>query len=124
MPPLSFSLPRILTDDLDVKGKIMAWLDENQYEYNTFAERGQNRKAFLLRGLIHGDDTFNINSVGNALHEVGVTGNAAITRFLTGFMKRNPNDNAAPIYQITLDHDADDSNLLKIATINNFCVRF
>lgn len=120
----SFSLPRILTDDLGVKGKIMAWLDEKQIEYNTFAERGQKRKAFLLRGLMHGDDTFNINSIGSALHEVGVTGNAAITRFLTGFMKRNPNDNAAPIYQITLDHDADDSNLLKIATINNFCVRF
>lgn len=119
----SFSLPRILTDDLDTKSKIKAWLDANHIEYNTFAERGQKRKAYLLRGLMHGEDSVNLTSIDRALNDVGITGNATITRFLTGYMKRNPENKATPIYQITLDHDANDSNLLKIATINNFCVK-
>lgn len=120
----SFSLPRILTDDLDTKHKVKEWLDAGHHEYNSYAERGQKRKSYLLRGLIHGSDETNVESIGRALADVGVTGDATITRFLTGYMKRNPNNNAAPIYQITLDHNSDDSNISKIATINNFCVRF
>lgn len=119
----SFSLPRILIDDLNIKSQIKAWLDENHIEYNTFAERGQKRKSYLLRGLMHGDDDSNISLIGTALNEVGVTGQAAIRRFLTGFMKRNPEYNSTPIYQITLNHDSDDSNLQKITTIKSFCVR-
>lgn len=120
----SFSLPRILTDDLDTKHQIKEWLDAHHHEYNSYAERGQKRKSYLLRGLIHGTDVTNVESIGRALADVGVTGDATITRFLTGYMKRNPNNNAAPIYQITLEHHSDDSNISKIATINNFCVRF
>lgn len=39
-------------------------------------------------------------------------------------MKRNKNANQAPIYKISLEHDANDSNLKKISAINNFVIRF
>lgn len=51
----TYSLPRIFVDDAVTKNRIINWLGSNQYQFNTYAERGQRRKAFLIRGPVHGD---------------------------------------------------------------------
>lgn len=38
-------------------------------------------------------------------------------------MKRNPDKSSTPLYQITLNHDADDSRIAEIKNINSFAVR-
>lgn len=111
----TFSLPRILVENFDTKGKIITWLSAHNYEFNTFADRGPKRKSFLLQGLAHGGDDDNIKSISTALAAVGINGEPVSSHFLTGHMKRNPSANDTPIYQITLKHNFDDSNLSKIA---------
>lgn len=60
-------LPRIFAADFDVKDEIMRWLVDGHYEFNTYTERGQKRKSFLVRGLAFTDDDVNIKSIADAI---------------------------------------------------------
>lgn len=122
----SFSLPRIFVDDAETKTRIMNWLASKKYQFNTYAERGQRRKAFLIRGLAHGDNDNDsiIQKIRTSVSAAGVDGEFTINRFQTGFMKRSANTNAAPIYQITVAHDVPDSCLASIKAIGLYSVRF
>lgn len=118
------ALPRIFPDNTEIKQQITDALDSFGVEYNTYSERNCKRKAFIVRGLVHGCDDINIKSISDALSAVGITGESIITRFQTGHMKRNPNADAAPIYQVVLNHDVDEAHVSKIKAIGSFRVRF
>lgn len=120
----SFSTPRIFADSIDIKNEIMSFLTNAKIEFNTFAEKTLKRKAFLVRGMALTIDELNIKLIGDALADVGVTGTANITRFNTGHMKREPNPNRLPLYQVVLEPTADTSAIHNIKTIGGFCVRF
>lgn len=117
------ALPRIFASDHDTKTKITDWLGAAKYEYNTYAERNQKRKSFLVRGLAHGDDDANSLAISEACTRVGAVGCVVVKRFLTGYMKRNAGDRIAPIYQLTLDHDNSDAIVAGIKEIGHFGVR-
>lgn len=84
----SFSLPRIFVNDIETKDRIMNWLSANKYQFNTYAERGQRRKAFLIRGLAHGDPGIMCQTISSAVIAAGVRNEFTVNRFQTGFMKR------------------------------------
>lgn len=90
------ALPRIFPDSMEIKQKITDALDSFRVESNTYSEKNCKRKAFIVRGLVHGYDDINIKSISDALFAVSITGESIITRFLTGHMKRNPNAEIIP----------------------------
>lgn len=118
------SLPRIFTDDIDTKDTIQKWLLASGVVFNTYAERGQKRKSFLRRGLLIHDDDYNIGCINTTLRDAMIVGNFEISRFATGYMKRNPNDNATPIYRVVFEHDVVDASVVAIRTIGRYSVRF
>lgn len=116
------SQPRINSMDIKTKGAIVEYLRENKWEFNTYGEKNQKRKAFIVRGFGYGDDNVNIAGINEALSTAGYS-NVETTRFTTGFQKRNPNLIVNKLYRIILPADADEVNLLKIRTINSFGIR-
>lgn len=113
---------RIFADDVSTKTKKMEFLDSIGIEYNTYAEKNSKRKAYIVRGLCHGNDRANIDGIINALDNFGITGDVTVNRFYTGHMKRNP-DNCAMSYQIILGADVIDSNIGDIKVVNSFQIK-
>lgn len=118
------SQPRIFTDDHDTKGIIMKWLLENGIEFNSYAEKGHRRHAFLLRGLRYGNDADNINDIAAALKQHGIGESVEITRFRSGYMKRNSSTDSTPIFRIVAGHGAKLETFAAIKQIGQFSVRF
>lgn len=121
----NFALPRIFTDDTDTMEAIMDWLSRKECEFNSYTERGDRRKAFLLRGIAYGNDDDNVDLIRGAL--AGARVDAAfqkIIRFTIGFMRRNPNKVGAPIYQVVVAGNFTEQSISAISTIGNFSVRF
>lgn len=118
------SLPRIFAADHEAKARIIDWLHNNHVPHNTYAERGQRRKAFIVRGLAHGEPNEMCQIVHSAVASAGVRGDFTVRPFQTGYMKRNANSNQTPLYQVTVAHDVPDSYLAAIKLIGCFAVRF
>lgn len=118
------SPPRILTHDEDTKRKMVNFLQTNGWEFNSYAEKNQKRKAYIVRGFLYGNDGGNINGIYTALDAAGISNGVIVTRFLTGYQKRNPDEKHNQLYQVTLDNNIDDSILGKIKTINSFSIKF
>lgn len=114
--------PRIICQNDDIKVNIMKFLVENNIEYNTFADKHTKRKAFIVRGLIHGNDEDNIKFIGDSMAEYHIDGVCSITRFETPTMKRN--EGSTPLYQLVLTAQTDDTRLAQIKTIDTFRVKF
>lgn len=118
------SRPRIFTENFDTKNAIMHWLCENQIEFNSYAEKGCRRRALLLRGLIHGNDATNIALIADEIQNAGLGDDIVVSRFITGHMKRNPEINVAPIYQVVVGHDTPIDSFAEIKNIGHYGVRF
>lgn len=117
------ALPRIFANDMEAKKTILDWLVAEKIEFNTYADRGSKRKAFLIRGLAFGDDVENARKICDSLRGAGVDGEITVTRFLTPHMRRNPNPDATPIYQATVAHESLDASIAGITQIANFRIR-
>lgn len=115
--------PRIFAENASTKSSIMKWLNDANISYNTYAERGQKRKAFLIRGLGYGDDDTCLQSINDSFRAAGVAGTITINRFETPHMRRNPNTNANPIYRAIVPHDTIDASIASVKTIGCFRVR-
>lgn len=116
--------PRILANNPDIKNKILELLDNNGIEYNTYREKNEKKKAYIVRGLCYGNDQTNIDGIFNALSTVGIREEITVSRFVTGYMKRNPDAEHTLLYQVIISGDQDDSRLVEIKSINSFHVRF
>lgn len=117
------SVPRIYTTSHEDKEKVMAWLVQNGHEFNTFTERGQRRKAYLIRGIAHGETGVNTLDIERALLAANIGGDVSISRFVTGYMKRNADRAVAPLYKLVVDHNTSDELLAGIKTIGHFAVK-
>lgn len=118
------TLPRIAAVDAETKEKIMDFLKNNNWHFNTYAEKNQKQKAFIVRGFGYGNDEMNIRGIEEALKSAGFNQIIKIDRFLTGFQKRNPEIIHNKLYRVVLPNEVDDSNLAKIQTINSFRIKF
>lgn len=114
--------PRIICHGTELKNSIMEFLSECGVEFNTFAEKGCKKKAFIIRGLIHGSCDDNIKRIANALAEYHIEGVVNISKFETPTMKRSKN--STPLYQLVLESNVDVTRLVDIKIIDSFCVRF
>lgn len=112
---------RIYCDNLTIKDKIGDYLIQNNVEFNSFTDATNRLKAYIVRGLYHGDDDLNAGDITKTLMEYGITGEIRVTKFITGNMKRNP-DTASPLYKIILESDSDDSKIGQIKHIGSFQV--
>lgn len=112
---------RIYCDNLTIKNRIGNYLTENNVEFNSFTDASNRLKAYIVRGLCHGDDDLNSRGIENTLMDYGITGEIKVTKFQTGNMKRNP-DTASPLYKIILESDSDDSKIGQIKHIGSFQV--
>lgn len=54
------AVPRITCEINDIKTGIMEFLRSENIEFNTFGNKETKRRAYILRGLIHGSDNDNI----------------------------------------------------------------
>lgn len=114
--------PRIVCSNGQIKAQLIQFLINNGIEYNTYAEKTSKRKAFIVRGLIHGNDDDNIRLIQDAVNEYHIGGVISINRFMTPHMKRNNDNNT--LFQLVLSADADDSRLALIKSINSFRIKF
>lgn len=112
---------RIYCDNSNVKGQIGTFLQQNNIEFNSYADSTNRLKAFIVRGLVHGDDNSNIANITSTLNQFGIDGDIGVDRFITGNMKRNPNT-SPPLYKVTLVNDADVSKITQIKNIGSFQV--
>lgn len=87
---------RIFTESLEFKTKIGNFLNNNSVEFNSYSEASNRKKAFIIRGLCQGNDGANTNDITQSLEKYGINGIISINRFITGNMKRNP-DNASAL---------------------------
>lgn len=117
------SAPKIFADSQETKAAICGYLKSVNVQHNTFAEKGEQRLSFIVRGLNYGSDTQNISKIGCALTENGVVGNIECCRHLTSHMKRNMNDKQSLLYRFTIDPANNTSTISKINTIGGFRVR-
>lgn len=121
----NFAIPRIFTDDMDTKDAITDWLSSEGYEFNSYTERGDKRKSYLLRGIVYGDDNDNIGMINAALLAAKIDcANLRVHRFTTGYMKRNRDKIGAPIYQIVVSGSVTDKSITTITKIGSFSARF
>lgn len=117
------SSPRIYPKDTATKQNIAKFLEANAVEFNTFSERDQKQQSYILRGLNYGDDNTNISNIAATLNSIGIpSANIQISRYFTGFMKRNLTDDQAKLYRFTLNADSNTTNLSQIKSINGFRV--
>lgn len=117
----SDSPAKIYPSNADIKKRLVDVLTANQIEFNTFAEKGEKRQSFIIRGLNYGDDTSNIASINEVLRNIGITDDIDIERFVTSQMKRD-NQTKSKLYRFTLSSAANISNLAKIDSIRGFRV--
>lgn len=82
---------RILANSMEVKCKIMTWLEANHSQFNSYAESALKRRAFIVRGLTEENDDNNKQSMVNSLRNAGIIGDISVSAFVTGHMRRNPN---------------------------------
>lgn len=116
--------PKIFVDNLEIKAKITDFLDNNDIEYNTYTEKSDKRSSFLVRGLNYGIDSANCTFIRDAMAHIGITGDISVSRFITGFMKRNQTDEQTIIYRLTVGSNVNLTELAKIKNINGFRVSF
>lgn len=116
------SNPRILTDNERIKNDIMKFLDSRCYEYNSYNNKSEKKKSFILRGFCCNDDSENIEAIKTALDSAGFS-DCAVTRFLTGYQRGNPNKTHNVLYRIVVDNDVADETLTGIRTIGFFGIR-
>lgn len=67
----SNSSPRIQCDNKQTKDSIIQILNDNKIQHNTYAEKNQKKKAYIVRGLCHGFDENNELGIKNALNSIG-----------------------------------------------------
>lgn len=114
--------PRVICRNQFIKNSIMQLLHDNGVEYNTFSDKFNKKKAFIIRGMVNGHDDDNIACIRESLGEYQVSGILSVARFFTPHMKRNENSNV--LYQLVLAAGSDESQLAQIKTIDNFRVKF
>lgn len=114
--------PRITCQTNTIKSQMMDFLKTQGIEFNTLADKTTKRKAYFVRGLIHGGNDANIQLIQDSLAEYHIDGVVSCIRYRTPAMKRN--DNASQLYQLVLDSTADDTRLKKIRVIDTFRVNF
>lgn len=115
--------PKISADSMETKRQIIEILSNNGIQFNTFAEKGTQCHAFIVRGLNFGDDNHNISLIASTLNTMGYSGDVEIQRHLTGHMKRNEGESQNALYRFTLCGNQDFSGLANITNINGFRVK-
>lgn len=116
------SPPRINCKGGAIKQNIMQLLVDNGIEYNTYGEKSNKKRAFIIRGMVNGKDSDNIGCIREAINDYNVGTIVSINRFLTPAMKRSENPNI--LYQLVLASDCDEGQLRQIKTIDNFRIKF
>lgn len=114
--------PRILTENEQIKKNIMIFLDSQCYEYNSYNNKSERKKSFIIRGFCCNNDSENIDAINTALDSAGIA-EFAVTRFRTGFQRSNPSKAHNLLYRIVVDHTVSDETLTNIRTIGFFGVR-
>lgn len=114
--------PRILSDNEQIKEDIMKFLDNHSYEYNSYNNNSQKKKSFIIRGFCCNNDSENIDAIKMALDSAGIP-DCAVTRFLTGYQRCNPNKAHNLLYRIVVDNTVADEALTNIRTIGFFGIR-
>lgn len=116
--------PRISTEDENTKNRIIKFLSDHGYEFNTYNSKNQKKKAFIVRGFCFGLDNDNIVGITEALKSVGITEEFTVTRFQTGYQKNHSDVNQNLLYRIVIDGSFDDNILKNIRNIGHFLVKF
>lgn len=112
---------RIYCDNAEIRLDVMEYLKQNNVEFNTYTDSTSRLRAFIVRGLAHGNDDVIINDISNILESYGITGPIKIERFFTGNMKRK-SETASSLFKIVLGADADVSKITTIKQIGSFQV--
>lgn len=113
---------KIFPKNVQVKGRIIKLLADKGLEFNTFAEKNEKRSSFIVRGLNYGSDNQNISFINRALLEVGLKGPVEISRFYSGYMKRNYDSDQTALYRIIVGNSDNIAALTGIKVINGFRV--
>lgn len=79
----SNSSPRIQCDNTQTKDSVIKLLNENKIQHNTYAEKNQKKKAYIVRGLCHGFDENIELGIKDALNSIGIIDVYEIKRFQT-----------------------------------------
>lgn len=116
--------PRISTEDENTKNRIIKFLSDHGYEFNTYNSKNQKKKAFIVRGFCYGLDNDNTVGITEALKSVGITEEFVVTRFQTGYQKNHSDVNQNLLYKIVIDGSFDDNILKNIRNIGHFLVKF
>lgn len=81
---------RIYCDNAEDKLSVMEYLKQNNIEFNTYTDSTSRLRAFIVRGLVHGNDdvigndiSIVGNDISNTLESYGITGPIKIERFFT-----------------------------------------
>lgn len=98
------SLPRIYAKDATTKNEMTEWLIRNGVEFNSYTEKDNRHRAYIVRGLTHGEDATNYTLIADALRPVGLDNGVRIERHVTGYMKRNPIHTHTPHYIESRSH--------------------
>lgn len=120
----SNATPKIYAATAEIKNQLIDFLQSNNFEFNTFAEKGEKQQSFIVRGLNFGDDKSNISRIKEALIDVGINSEIDCIRFITSHMKRSidQNPNQSILYRFTMSHQESTAGLSSIKLINGFRV--
>lgn len=112
---------RIYPKNDTIKAAIIDELRKHGIEFNSFTNKSDRKRAYIIRGLAHGaDDTF-IGDIQNTLAAYGIVGDIQVRRFITAGMKRNA-DTASALFAVFVGPNVDDGNIYQIKKIGSFRV--
>lgn len=116
------SPPKIFTVNSEIKNTIIGFLNDHEYEFNTFADETNKLKSFIIRGICCGSDEENITLIRHTIGSHGCQTGFELERFTTGFQKQNPK-NINLLYRITVPSNFDEKFFANIRTVGVFGVR-
>lgn len=119
----SNKMPRIFCENEETKAVVIAHLNLNEIQYNSFNNGASRKRAFIVRGLVGYEDDESIELIRDAIIEMGVLGEFEIGKFQTPYQRFHPSDKRTPLYRIVVGANVDDKMLLDIRTIGYCRVR-
>lgn len=111
---------KIFAANMESFNTIGLLLQKNDIEFFTYLHKNEKKKCFLLNGL----PECNLDTVKRELIRYGLPENIEISRFVTGFMKNNPEIKSKFIVKIIIDPTFNEVLLKSIKSICGFLVTF
>lgn len=77
----------------------------------------QEKKAFIVRGIIRQTDGEAINTIEEAFSALSISEDVNVGRFTTAYQRHHPDAKRAPLYRVLVPAASDDETILGIRTI-------